>query len=76
MISLISLFFLGQTLSIYSQNEEEDASEDMVPFDAVIQSEMGGKRVKFYGNTKLKILWKELSKKKKQKNKVTKNEKY
>ena len=25
----------------------------MVPFDAVIQSEMGGKRIKFYGNTSL-----------------------
>ncbi len=51
-IILISLFFLGKTLSIYSQ-EEEDANEDIIPFDAIIQSEMGGKRVKFYGNTSL-----------------------
>ena len=40
-IILISLFFLG--LSIYSQDEEEDATEDMVPLRIVIQSEMGGK---------------------------------
>ena len=52
-IFLISLFFLGQILSIYSQDEGEVTTEDVVPFDAVIQSEMGGKRVKFYGNTSL-----------------------
>ena len=27
-IFLISLFFLGQTLSVYSQDEEEDTTED------------------------------------------------
>ena len=33
----------------YAQEEEE---EERLPFDAVIQSEMGGKRMKFYGNTR------------------------
>ena len=41
-IFLISLFFLGQILTVYSQDEEEDTTEDTIPFDAVIQSEMGG----------------------------------
>ena len=52
-IFLISLFFVGQILSVYSQDEEEDTTEDVIPFDAVIQSEMRGKRVRFYGNTSL-----------------------
>ena len=37
------------SLNLNAQEEEEDE----IPFDAVIQSEMGGKRVKFYGNTSL-----------------------
>ena len=36
--------------SLFSQEEEE--VEELLPFDAVIQSEMGGKRMKFYGNTR------------------------
>ena len=34
---------------IFAQEEEPD---ELLPFDAVIQSEMGGKRMKFYGNTR------------------------
>lgn len=40
---------------IYSSlvNAQDDENEELLPFDAVIQSEMGGKRMKFYGNTRL-----------------------
>ena len=31
---------------------QETESEEDLPFDAVIESEMGGKRMKFYGNTR------------------------
>ena len=36
--------------SLYAQ---EETTEEELPFDAVIQSTLGGKRVKFYGNTRL-----------------------
>lgn len=44
------LFFLFSLIlnSLYAQEGEEES----IPFDAVIQSEMGGKRMKFYGNTR------------------------
>jgi len=42
---LLSFFFSS---FIFAQDEEEEA----LPFDAVIESEMGGKRMKFYGNTR------------------------
>ena len=32
---------------------QEETTEEELPFDAVIQSTLGGKRVKFYGNTRL-----------------------
>jgi hypothetical protein len=32
--------------------EEESSTDEELPFDAVIESEMGGKRMKFYGNTR------------------------
>jgi hypothetical protein len=44
----VSCFVFSFTL--YAQEEEEP--DDLLPFDAVIQSEMGGKRMKFYGNTR------------------------
>ncbi len=38
------------SFTLYAQEEEEP--DELLPFDAVIQSEMGGKRMKFYGNTR------------------------
>ena len=38
------------SFTLYAQEEEEPG--ELLPFDAVIQSEMGGKRMKFYGNTR------------------------
>src|SRR5210317_2509775 len=32
--------------------EEESSTDEQLPFDAVIESEMGGKRMKFYGKTR------------------------
>ena len=37
-------------VSLVAQEIEE--MDELLPFDAVIQSEMGGKRMKFYGNTR------------------------
>ena len=38
------------SVSLVAQEIEE--MDELLPFDAVIQSEMGGKRMKFYGNTR------------------------
>lgn len=38
------------SLTLFAQEKEE--ADELLPFDAVIQSEMGGKRMKFYGNTR------------------------
>ena len=50
---LPSIFFtvscFVSSFTLYAQEEEPD---ELLPFDAVIQSEMGGKRTKFYGNTR------------------------
>jgi hypothetical protein len=32
--------------------KKKRSPDELLPFDAVIQSEMGGKRMKFYGNTR------------------------
>lgn len=49
-----SLFFsivcVVYSLTLFAQEKEE--ANELLPFDAVIQSEMGGKRMKFYGNTR------------------------
>lgn len=49
-----SYFFLYSALILLSLTRlfAQDESESTLPFDAVIQSEMGGKRFKFYGNTR------------------------
>ncbi len=51
---LPSLFFsivcVVYSLTLFAQEKEE--ADELLPFDAVIQSEMGGKRMKFYGNTR------------------------
>ena len=51
---LPSLFFplvcVVYSLALFAQEKEE--AKELLPFDAVIQSEMGGKRMKFYGNTR------------------------
>ena len=39
-----------RSVSLVAQEIEE--MDELLPFDAVIQSEMGGKRMKFYGNTR------------------------
>ncbi len=44
------LFFLFSL--ILSSLHAQEGEEESIPFDAVIQSEMGGKRMKFYGNTR------------------------
>lgn len=41
-------FFLNTFLSA----QESESKEEDLPFDAVIETELGGKRVKFYGNTR------------------------
>ena len=46
----IILVFVLTNSSLYAQ---EETTEEELPFDAVIQSTLGGKRVKFYGNTRL-----------------------
>ena len=38
--------------TLQAQEEVEDFTDEELPFDAVIESEMGGKRMKFYGNTR------------------------
>jgi hypothetical protein len=48
----LSLLFILFTHLIIAQEEKEEILEEEIPFDAVIQSEMGGKRMKFYGNTR------------------------
>ncbi len=56
MFSKAKLFlrFLILTLpfSMISQEEKDELLEEEIPWDVVIQSEMGGKRMKFYGNTR------------------------
>jgi hypothetical protein len=47
---LFAICLVFFSASLFSQEEEE--VEELLPFDAVIQSEMGGKRMKFYGNTR------------------------
>ena len=47
LLAICLVFFSN---SLFSQEEEE--VEELLPFDAVIQSEMGGKRMKFYWNTR------------------------
>ena len=49
---LIFSIFLLVTKSLISQEENLENIEESLPFDAVIESEMGGKRMKFYGNTR------------------------
>ena len=46
----IILVFVFTNSSLYAQ---EEITKEELPFDAVIQSTLGGKRVKFYGNTRL-----------------------
>ena len=48
---LICFLFFSYNHVLHAQEQEEVADEDL-PFDAVIESEMGGKRIKFYGNTR------------------------
>ena len=48
----LSLLFLMFSHLMFAQEEKEEVLEEEIPFDAVIQSEMGGKRMKFYGNTR------------------------
>ena len=48
----VFFIFLLVTKSLFSQEENEENIEESLPFDAVIESEMGGKRMKFYGNTR------------------------
>ena len=38
--------------TLQAQEEVKDFTDEELPFDAVIESEMGGKRMKFYGNTR------------------------
>ena len=46
------LFFWGLIFFSFTKNFAQEKEDDLFPFDAVIQSEMGGKRFKFYGNTR------------------------
>ena len=48
---LIGFLLFISPLFLIAQEEEENDSDEL-PFDAVIQSEMGGRRMKFYGNTR------------------------
>ena len=48
----LSLLILMFSHLMFAQEEKEEVLEEEIPFDAVIQSEMGGKRMKFYGNTR------------------------
>ena len=48
----IFFFFLLTTKSLLAQEENVEIKDESFPFDAVIESEMGGKRMKFYGNTR------------------------
>ena len=51
-INFLFSIFLLVTKSLISQEENIENIEESLPFDAVIESEMGGKRMKFYGNTR------------------------
>ena len=51
----LSLLFLMFSHLMFAQEEKEEVLEEEIPFDAVIQSEMGGKRMKFYGNTRFNV---------------------
>ena len=49
----ISPLFLGGLIFFsFAKNFAQEKEDDLFPFDAVIQSETGGKRFKFYGNTR------------------------
>lgn len=51
----IKLFQLLVLLGVFFSRllfAQDKKTEELLPFDAVIQSEMGGKRMKFYGNTR------------------------
>ena len=51
----LSLLFLMFSHLMFAQEEKEEVLEEEIPFDAVIQSEIGGKRMKFYGNTRFNV---------------------
>lgn len=48
--SYFAFFLVICSVAVVAQ--EIDEMDELLPFDAVIQSEMGGKRMKFYGNTR------------------------
>ena len=48
----LSLLLFALPFWSHAQEEGEAVFDEELPFDAVIQSEMGGKRMKFYGNTR------------------------
>src|SRR6056300_919882 len=50
--NLLTFSFIFSTFFFSLFAQEEDSLDEELPFDAVIQSEMGGKRMKFYGNTR------------------------
>lgn len=49
---ILHLLFSGLIFFNLTKNFAQEKVENPYPFDAVIQSEMGGKRFKFYGNTR------------------------
>ena len=51
-VLILSLLFFALHFWSHAQEEEEAFFDEELLFGAVIQSEMGGKRMKFYGNTR------------------------
>ena len=51
-VLILSLLFFALPFWSHAQEEEEAFFDEELLFRAVIQSEMGGKRMKFYGNTR------------------------
>jgi hypothetical protein len=51
-VLILSLLFFALPFWSHAQEEEEAFFDEELLFGAVIQSEMGGKRMKFYGNTR------------------------
>ena len=51
-VLILSLLFFALPFWSHAQEEEEAVFDEELLFGAVIQSEMGGKRMKFYGNTR------------------------
>ena len=51
-VKSILLLFIFLISFSYSFSQDELIDEELFLFDAIIESEMGGKRMKFYGNTR------------------------